>query len=139
MSTPLEVKLRSQASVFPSLLAILGTIPFRWYRDQLQQGSVYPAIVVQLISDPKSYVLTGRMPTSWARVQFTIWDTDPERIPTTESALLDFFDVFNGVGPGNLPSYPVEVVNTRETTVPNPEPKRFTRMLDAMIFSNDTL
>jgi hypothetical protein len=138
MSSSLEAQLLSQASVFAPLQALLGT-PFRWYDNQLQQGSVYPAIVVQLISNPQAYVLTGRLPTSWSRYQFTIWDTDPERARTTENALFDFFDVFNAVGPANLPSYPVEVVNDRQSIVPNPEPKRFTRMVDAMIFSNDTL
>lgn len=137
--TDLKSLLRTQASAFGGLTALLGTTPFRWWDTTLQQGSAYPAIVVTMVSNPRNYVLMGRLPTGWSRVQFTIWDTDTLRASTVENALLAFFDVFNAVGPANLPSYPVEVVNDRETTVPEPEPKRFLRILDAMIFSNDNL
>lgn len=139
MSTTLEVLLRTQASAFAGLTALLGTVPFRWWDDTLQQGSAYPAIVVQLISNPASYCNLGRLPTSWARYQFSIWDTDAERARQVESQLYDFFDVFNAVGPSNLPAYPVQIVNDRQSVLPNPEPKRFLRIVDAMIFSNDTL
>jgi len=139
MSTSLEVKLRTQALAFPKLSALLGTTPFRWYDSQLVQGSAYPAIVVQLISSPMNYCNTGRLPTSWARYQFTVWDTDSERARTTESALFDFFDVFNAVGHSGLPDYPVTVVNDRQNIYPDPEPIRFTRSVDAMIFSNNAL
>lgn len=135
----LKELLRIQASAFPGLTALLGTSPFRWWDGQLVQGSAYPAIVVTIVSNPRNYCLTGRLPTGWSRVEFKIWDTDTLRAGTVENALLNFFDVFNAVGPSNLPSYPVDVVNDRQTVVPDPEPKRFLRMVDTQIFSNDTL
>lgn len=138
--TSLEVKLLTQASAFAPLTALLTAIPFPWYRMQLQQGSPYPAVVVQLIDNPQVYALTGRMATSCARVQFTIWDTDPDRAVQVEQALFQFLDNFNAVGPANLPGYPNEVIGgPRENVYPQPSPKRFTRQLDASIFQNQTL
>ena len=137
--TSLEDKLLAQASAFGPLLTLLTASPFPWYDNQLQQGSPYPAVVVQLISNPQVYALTGRMATSSARVQFTIWDTDPERARSVEQALFQFLDQFNAVGPTNLPSYPAEVVGVRQNVYPQPSPKRFTRQVDAMIFQNQTL
>jgi hypothetical protein len=138
--TTLEAKLLAQASVFPALTALLTASPFPWYDGQLQQGSLYPAVVVEQITNPQVYSLTGRMATSTARVQFTIWDTDPERARAVEQALFQFLDNFNAVGPSNLPAYPVEVVGgPRQNVYATPAPKRFTRQLDAMIFQNQTL
>jgi hypothetical protein len=137
--TSLEAKLLAQASAFSPLTSLLTAVPFPWYDNQLQQGSPYPAVVVQLISNPQVYALTGRMATSQARVQFTIWDIDPERARQVEQALFQFLDNFNAVGPANLPSYPNEVVGVRQTDYPQPSPKRFTRQIDAMIFQNQTL
>lgn len=137
--TSLEDMLKAQASVFPELTALLTSTPFPWWDGQLQQGSPYPAVVVQLIDNPQVYALTGRMATSTARVQFTIWDTDSARAREVEQALFQFLDNFNAVGPSNLPSYPVEVAGVRQNVYPRPAPKRFTRQVDAMIFQNQTL
>jgi hypothetical protein len=137
--TSLEDKLLAQAQVFDPLTSLLVASPFPWYDNQLQQGSPYPAVVVQLISNPQVYVLTGRLATSEARVQFTIWDTDPERARAVEQALFQFLGQFNAVGPSNLPSYPAEVVGVRQNVYPQPTPKRFTRQVDAMIFQNQSL
>lgn len=144
MSTTLKALLLSQASAYLPLASLLATAPgnpaaIAWYDTQLAQGSSYPAITVQKISDPQTYALTGRMATSQSRMQFTIWDTDSERSEQVLSVLCQFLDQFNGVGPANLPGYPNEVANARQGFVPEPKPPRFTQMVDAMIFWNQTL
>jgi len=139
MSTTLEVKLRTTASAFAPLIALLGTSPFRWYDTQLVQGSVFPAIVALLVSDPKSYYLGGRMNTSFARVQFTIWDTDAERGRSVEAALYDFLDVFNASGAPADRAKPNYVVGARGGMYPQTQPPQFQRIIDAKIFNNDTL
>ena len=139
MSTTLEAKLRAQASAYAPLTALLGSSPFPWYDTQLKQGSTPPAIRVLLVSNPQVYCNVGRLPTSFARVQFQIWDTDPQRGRAVEAALFGFFDTFNAVGPSGLPSYPVEVIDVRGGYYPLAEPPYFLRDVDARIFQNQNL
>ena len=144
MSASLEALLLSQASAYSPLASLLATAPANpnapaWYDNQLAQGSAYPAIVVTKISQPQSYALTGRMATAQARVQFVIWDTNPERARVVEQALYQFLDQFNGVGLANLPGYPNEVAGVRQGYSPQPTPPRWTLLIDAMIFWNQTL
>ena len=139
MGTSLEVKLRTAAAAFSALTALLGTSPFRWYDTQLLQGSAFPAIVVVLIDDAKTYYLGGRMNTSFSRVQFTIWDTDAERGRSVEAALYDFFDVFNACAAPSGRAKPNYVVGARGGMYPQTQPPQFQRIIDAKIFNNDTL
>ena len=142
MPDTLEVKLRTQASTNAGLVALLGDGPeFRWYDVQVKQGTDFPAVAVQLIAGNNTYATTGRLPTGWSRYQFTIWDPDSERCRQTESALISFLDTFNAcMFPGAVqpPAYPNLVVLQRQGFVPTPTPPKFTRIVDAMIFSNDT-
>jgi hypothetical protein len=138
MATSLETKLRTQASAYAPLTALLGN-PFRWYDSQLLQGSLYPAIVVMQVSGSPTYVQTGRLPTGFTRIQFTIWDTDSERARRVEAALESFLDQFNAIGIPGLVQYPNEIVLQRAGYFAEPAPALFQRINDAMIFSNSNL
>jgi len=142
MSTTLEVKLRTQAAAFPGLTALLTDSPsglFRFYEGQLVQGSNLPAIVFQQASNPLMYSMLGRLPTSFARVQFTIWDIDPEDDRAVEAQLFAFLDTFNAIGIPNATAYPVEVLNSFTRVYPSPDPGNWQRIIDVSIFFNRNL
>src|ERR1017187_4341686 len=105
--TSLKAKLFAQASVNAGLQALLGTSPFRWYDSQLNQSSVFPAVVVLIVSNPPEYVMGGRLSTSWARVQFTVYGTgsDSQNASAVVNALQDFLAVFNAYSSRSLPAY----------------------------------
>ncbi len=143
MATPVKDRIRAAAIATPALTALLGTNPFRWYDRQLYQGSAFPAVVVQAISDPRMYAIVGRLPTSFSRYQFTIWATNNAAGMTSlalvEAALVEFFETLNLVGISGLCSYSNTVVNARDGFFPTPQPGNPTRMIDAMIYANDSL
>lgn len=139
MPSSLKAKLRANASSYSPLTALLGTSPFRWYDTQLVQGSAFPAVVVFIVSNPPSYVLTNRMTTSWARVQFTVWDNDPESAGLVVAALTNFFDQLNLIGVPNLTQYPNLIIADRDFLYPQTQPPRYQRILDVRIFSNESL
>lgn len=142
MST-LEARIRAAAIADATLLSYLGdgnSPPyFRWFDTQLPEGSAYPSLVVQLIGGSETYVSTGRLPTGFSRMQFTIWDTDPEEGRAIEAALLSFLDSLNLVGITGLPQYPNYVVLKRQGMEPQSEPPLFQRIVDAMIFSDSSV
>ncbi len=144
--TPVRDRIRTAAIATPSLTAILGTNPFRWYDPQLAQGSVFPAITAQVVSDPASYVFTGRLPTSWSRYQFTLSATNTTNSQTgipalvaLEAAFLTFLDSLNLLGIPGLVQYPNLVVAARDGFKAGPQPGIKQRILDVMIFANSTL
>jgi hypothetical protein len=139
MASTLETKLRTAALLYPPLTALLGTSPFRWYDAQLREGSLFPAVTVLTISGAATYAFTGRLPTWWSRVQFTIWDTDPERGRSVEVALMNFVDQLNVIGIPGLAQYPCGVVLRRTGFFPEPSPPQYLRYIDTNIFSNELL
>jgi hypothetical protein len=146
MGTPVRDRIRTAAIATPALTAILGTNPFRWYDPQLAQGSVFPAIAAQVVSDPSSYVYTGQLPTSWSRYQFTLSATNTSDASTgipalvaLESAFMTFLNSLNLIGVPNLLQYPNLVVAARDGFRPAPQPGIKQRILDVMIFANTTL
>lgn len=141
--TPLKVKLSTAALGFAGLTRLLGgTNPnlFRWYDTQLvagRNGWGWPAIVVQIISNPSDYAVNRRMATSFARVQFTIWSTDPIVNEAVEQELLAFLDQFNAAGITGLSQNSNLVVNERDGMLPNEQPPQFQKFIDVKIFDND--
>lgn len=141
--TPVKDRIRAAAIATPALTAILGTNPFRWYDRQLNQGSAFPAVVVQAISDPRTYAIVGRLPTSFSRYQFTLWALNTAAgisgLAALEAAMVEFFESLNLVGIPGLCSYSNQVVNARDGFFPEPQPGNPTRFIDVMIFANDNL
>jgi hypothetical protein len=143
MPTPVKDRIRAAAIANPTLLGLLGSSPFRWYDQQLYQSSAFPAVVVTQVSNPQTYALVGRLPTSFSRYQFTIWTTNNAAGMTARaavgSALIDFLETLNLVGIPGLCSYNNQVVGDRDGWYPLPEPGNPQRLIDAMIYANDSL
>lgn len=138
MTTSIETKLRTAAAATPALTAYLGTSPFRWYDMQQSQGSALPSVVVLLVSAVDTYSTTARLATSLNRVQFTIWDTDPEEARAIEQALIAFLETFNAFSPvPGAAIQPNRVVMRRQSGQPQTEPLIFWRLVDAMIYNNE--
>lgn len=142
MSTSIETKLRTAALAFPGLTNLLGgTNPntFRWYDTQLRQGTAFPAIVVTLVSNPADYVFTGILATSFCRVQFEVWDYDPEDAYQVEQQLGKFLLQFNAYGSPNLPANANFILNQRKLLYADTQPPQYQRITDARIFNNSTI
>ena len=137
----LEAKLRAAAAAYAPLTALIGSPP-RWWDTQRQQGSAFPSVTVLLVSGNKTYVFTGRLPTGWSRVQFTIEADSGEAARGVEAALAAMLDQANFVGVPGLAQYPSRIVLIRgglNTEMQPGTPGRWWRTVDAMIFSNDNL
>jgi len=143
MATPIKDRIRSAAIAYPGFTALLGTNPFRWYDQQLVQGSAFPAVVVSLISQVDIDAIVGRMPMIFTRVQFTIWSvntpTGMASLASIEALLKDFVDSLNLVGISGLCSYSNRVVSSRDGWFPRPEPGNPQRLIDAMVYANESL
>ena len=138
----LKANLRTAASEYAGLTALLGTSPFRWIDGPRKpQGLVIPAIVVTIVSGSPTYVVTGRLHTGWSRVSFLIWgDTQGSSVAlAVEAQLLEFLDQANIIGISGLAQYPNNVVMQRDAIAPQLDPPVYQRIVDAMIFSNDTI
>jgi hypothetical protein len=142
MSTTLKSRLRTSAAADAGLQALLGTAPFRMYDVQLVQGSAFPAVTYQLISNPRVYALTGRMPTSWVRMQFNIYGsgTDSSNADAVQRALQTFLSTWaSGDGVAGRSACPNFIVGDRDFGVAQTQPLTFMRIVDVMIFNNDSL
>lgn len=140
MPTPLKSKLFAAASAYGPLQALLGTSPFRW-SEQLVQGTEFPAITVFIVSNPRVYAVTGRMATSWARVQFTIFGSgnDSTNADAVAQALFSFLDNVNFAGLPTYPANPNNIVGDRDAGIAATQPATYQRIVDAMIFNNELL
>lgn len=136
MSTTLEAKLRTGALAFSGLNSLIAG---RWYDSQLLQGSAMPAVVVLTVSNPRNYVVGGRLPTSWQRVQFTIWGSSGEQARAVVEQLASFLDQFSAAAGITKPAYDNLIVNDRGGMYVETQPPLYQRIVDAMIFANDTL
>ena len=139
MATSLEIKIRTAAAAYAPLAALLGTSPFRWYDTQLVQGTVFPAVVTQLVSNAPTYALPGALTASFARVQFTVWDTDAERARAVEAAITAFLTVAN-FGPYSSPVtvFANYILNTRQSMYPQTQPPQFQRIMDCKVYNDDS-
>ena len=141
MASTLVVKIIAAASAYAPLQALLGISPFRMSSFPLPQGSTFPAVLVQVISNPASYSVSRRMATSFARVQFTIFGAMPggENSRSVEAALSSFLDQFSANGVAGLSQQPNYVINSREFGIAATSPETFQIVVDANIFNNELL
>lgn len=146
MASSIKAKLFAAASNDAGLVALLqdGANAFRWFDQQLPQvwpatGELFPAVVVTVVSNPQDYVVTGPLPTSWARVQFTIYGTgnDSENANAIAQALFAFLTTFNAYGlAGSVPANANFVVGDRDAGIAKTQPMTFQRIIDARILVN---
>jgi hypothetical protein len=144
MATPLNQRIRTDASADAGLQALLGTNPFRMWFDYLRQGSVMPAIVLQQISSNTDYSATQRIATGWSRQQFTVWggqDMAGESArQAVASALKTFLDQWDGgLGPGGQTPYPNEVITERDFVFFQKTTPVYQRVIDVMMYTDERL
>ena len=136
--TSIKASLFAAASSDVNLQSLLGSGPFRWYDQQLPQGAAFPCVVVQVVSNPRDYVTTGPLPSSWVRVQFTVYGTgnDSQNADTIVEALADFLQTFNGDGVLNRVASPNFIVADRDFGIAKTQPLTYMRVVDVRIYSN---
>lgn len=137
----LKSAIRTAALAYPGLTNLLGTSPFRWYDTRRIQGSVLPAVAVQVISGSPTFVFTGMLPTGWSRVQFTISGSgaDSSNALAVETQLILFLNQLNLIGINGLVQYPALVLLQRDAMEAQIEPPIYQRIVDAKIFSNSKI
>jgi hypothetical protein len=146
MSYGLKSRIRNAALQDAALLGLLGTVSpatLRWYDMQLLQGATFPAMVVQVISDPKVYANAGRLRTSFARVQFTAWADQTaggaSALGLIEQAMQTFLDGLNLVGIPGMVQYSNQIVGKRDGFYAQTQPAKFWLVLDVKMFWNDSI
>lgn len=142
MYTSLKAKLFAAALQNARLVYLLGSgspLIMRWYDVQLQPNqTAFPAVVVTLVSNPADYVTAGRLPTSWSRVQFTVYGTgtDSQNADTIVEAITEMLDTFNGDGITGRVASPNYIVGDKDAGVAKTQPLTYMRIVDARIFWN---
>lgn len=143
MPTSLEAKLQTAlqaTTAITSLLASRADGKAAIYEMQENPGTTFPAITFMLISAVQQYSASQRMVNTPNRVQFTIWDSNPERARLVEAALITFFDSFNAYNVGDSnPRQRNDVVMRRQGGNPQTQPVTYWRIVDAMIWNNETI
>jgi hypothetical protein len=142
--TSLKAKLFAAALQNAALVYLLAgpgsPLILRWFDSQLPQtaGTGFPAVVVSQISDPQMYVGSGRLPTSWARMQFTIYGsgTDSQNADAIAQAIAAFLDTFIADGVTGRPACPCQIVGDRDMGIAATQPLTYIRIVDARIFWN---
>lgn len=141
--TSLKAKLFAAALLNPSLVYLLGggsPLVLRWFDLQLPQaaGTGFPAVVMKQVSDPQVYVGSGRLPTSWARMQFTVYGTgnDSQNADAIVQALSSFLDTFNGDGVTGRQASPNNIISDIDMGIAATQPLTYMRVVDARIFWN---
>lgn len=148
MATTLKAKLFAQASVYAPLQALLGTSPFNWYDSQLDPNALVggnAAVVVTQVSRTPMYANMGQLPTTMNRMQFTIFGAVPDANAGADSqscdavvgALQQFLPTFNATGIVSLPARGNVIISDRDGGIADTQPRTFTRIVEAKIFSND--
>lgn len=142
----LKQKLFAAALLNPRLVYLLGggsPLVLRWFDQQLPQaaGTGFPAVVVSQVSDSGTYVGSGRLPTSWARMQFTVYGTgfDSQNADAIVQALADFLDTFSADGVTGRPACPCNIISDRDMGIAATQPMTWMRVVDCRIFWNGTV
>jgi hypothetical protein len=137
--TTLLAKIRTAAAADFTLQAFLGTNPFRWYDQQLAQGSQFPAVAAFAVSGIPTYSNTAILTTQQYRVQLNIFDLDPQKTRQIASYLRTFFTTFNPYSPGGQTTLqPNRIVNERDGGISQTAPFTALTMLDVMIFNTES-
>jgi hypothetical protein len=132
----LESKLLAAAQGYAPLTALIGADAANWWDTQLDQDSGFPAVVAFQVSNPKIRGFGGVSPTSWKRMQFTIWAASGEQARAVEAVMYGFLAQFNGYGIANLPANASAVIDVRSGLYAETQPPKYLRIMDAMIFDN---
>lgn len=142
MATSLIAKLVAAAQSYAPLQVYLGVgSAMRISSYPLPQGSTFPAIILQTISNVPAYAVNARLATGWYRVQATIFGLAPggENARAVLSTWAAFLDQFSGDGIAGREIAPNRIVNVREFGIAQTAPLTFQIVCDAMIRNDETL
>jgi hypothetical protein len=146
MSLGLKARIRNAALADVTLLGLLGTVSpasLRWFDTQLLQGAAFPAVVVMVVSNPETTTNQGALPTTFARVQYTIWCDDTSAGATQMVSIINglyaFFKTLNLIGMEGLTQYPNRVVLERDGLYAQTQPPKLQHTMDVMQFWNNTI
>ena len=143
MSTTLEAKLQTALQAYTpvtSLLAVRSDGKAAIFDMQEYQGTAFPAMTIVVVSALDQYSTTAVLITARYRVQFTIWATDAQTARAVEQTLRTFLTTFNAYNSGDTsPIQRNQVVNRRQGGQAQTQPVTFWRIVDAMIWNNETL
>ena len=137
MGTPLVVRMIAAAEAFQPLIDLgvgISSYPF-------PQGSVFPWITLQVISDQPVYTVNARVAQSWTRVQALIFGTgvDPSNAQAVLKAWQAFLDVTIFSGQTNLSISPNIALAAREVGIVQTQPMTFQNRMDALVRDNALL
>lgn len=136
----LKAKLYTAASADSGLQALLlSGSTFQWADQQLPQAwnlTTKSAVAVQIVSDPSTFELQGRMATSAARVQFTVFGhgNDSENAEAVVAALYNFLGTLSGAGCGCI-----GIPGKRDAGIADTQPMTYMQMVDAFIWNDSTI
>lgn len=144
MATSIQDRLYTDAGNYSALTALLGTNPFRWFEPPVRQGTVLPALTVQKISGSSLYGVSRRIAQGYSRYQFTIWGgqyaAGVAARDSIATALLAFMDQWSGgTGITGLGQYPNRNVLDRESVYQWTDTPIYQRILDFLLFTDETL
>ena len=139
MATTLLAKLRTAAALDATLGPLLGPTPFRWYDQQLNEGTSFPAVAAFVVSTVPQYATNARCITARYRVQFNVFDPNPQKARQVATAIAAFLDSFNAFSSGSpVTQQPNQVVNQRDGGVAQTQPLTAMQIIDAHIWNNET-
>lgn len=143
MGTTLEVKIVNGVIGFGPLASILATASDgkpALFELQEYQGTAFPSITYFLVASTPQYGAAFRGAIVRSRVQFTIWDTNPERARAVEAQLMNWLDQFNAYSsPPATTFQPNQVILRRQGGNPQTNPLTFWRIVDAAIWNNESI
>lgn len=114
MSTSCEVKMRTLAMADPSLQAIFGAGPFRWFDRQLEQGYIQKGACVRVrrISTESTYSQEAPLALEKIRFQFDVLDFSPQVARAGAAAIAAWFTTVDFMHAGQFQSPPTGAIQT---------------------------
>ncbi len=111
-----EAKLRTLASVDPTMVTDFGSGPFRWFQIQIPQGYIGkgPCVRVRRVSAVYLYVQEGITQAEQVRLQFDVLDKSQDRAKDVLNDLCSFLagvDLMSSVQFTSPPSTPTQFAN----------------------------
>jgi hypothetical protein len=145
VATTIKARLYSAARLDAGLVALLGTgspMVLQWHDMQVPLGGPFPAVGVSVVSNPRTYAVSGRLPTGFSRIQFDVFGTgnDSQEADQIVTALAKFLDGFSGgTGVTGKSQYSNLIVSDRDAGIAQTQPLTYRRIVDAMCFVDDIL
>ncbi len=138
-----EVKLRALAIANATLQADLGTNPFRWFNQQLNQNTIGnvgngACVTATRVGSIRNYNMGGLMPLSQPRLQLDVYDLDSETARSVAADVIAFMETANLSDVYN--HCVCYLTNQMQRMLPNPQSPAgpiWVQMLEYRIFNDE--